>query len=1282
MAALAFTACGPTEQPPQDKVGVAEENLAIAGLFATGVDNLGAPLAIGGVDGHYTLTSNDPLLPGPSALVVTPHAGWTANTGSSTWISAQASTAGNMGSAYTYTATFSLVAVDPATASISGKWACDGTCTVSINGTAISQAIAGGPGALTAFSIPSGSPFQLGTNTLSFQVKDTAGPQGIHVNSITGKVAVCSIDSQCAANQYCNTQTTNCASKVANGGAIPVVASHTPPLTGVCNAAVGVAVCVSGVCDTIDDKCGYANGDGACDAMSGPTVCRSGICSVQGSCLGAGNCLADADCAAGKWCNETTGTCTLQITNGSAIPSDPPHVNPALNGTCTQAAGALVCKSLVCDTDNLCGYRDGDGMCTAITGATVCRSTHCSLSGVCVKTAGGCNIDPDCPGKWCNEGTNACTSLVANGAAMPIDAPHVNPTLDGTCTQIAASLVCAGKVCSTVDNKCGYLNGEGPCDSMTGATVCRSTHCSATGFCVKIAGGCNVDADCSGKWCNETTNTCTSFVANGSAMPIDATHMNPILDGTCNPAAASLVCASQVCSVSDNKCGYVNGDGPCDAASEGTVCRSKHCTTGGTCVKVAGGCNVDSDCAASEWCNQTTNLCVAKSTNGQALPVSMHTPVNLDGQCNPPEAAVACLSGACDVSDMLCGLALGHGPCAGSPGVCRSNACSVAGTCEPLGGCNVDADCPMQWCNEVAHACKALLSNGTPIPTDAAHANPALTGKCTAMAGSLVCASGVCDTVDDKCGYADGDGMCTMGNANIVCRSGLCNAGGKCAPASGCASDTDCTGGKWCDETAHACAPKLDNGGTIPNDPAHANPTLNGKCAQAAAVLVCNSGVCDAVDDKCGYADGDGACNAGNASTLCRSGGCGPQSGLCTPVGGCALDGDCTADQYCDTSAFACVAKLANGQAIPKLTKHTPPVDGKCTQASGAVVCASGVCDPSDDKCGYASGDGACTDMNAPTVCRSMKCGAMGPNAGKCVDCDTDMQCTKAAPVCVANLCVQCDKANATLCGDNTPACDDATNTCVACDGDSGSGAGHPCVIQPFCHLTGANQGSCGLCSTDAECVSHGSVACDKATGACVGTCSKDTDCPSKDWCDAPAGGMGNCVAKLANGTALPAKPAEVAQCTMDVGARVCVSGICDTKDDTCGLAPGDGSCKDDSACRTTLCDVAKGTCKPAPCASDSACAPGQFCGIDGSCISALAPGGLCTRSSQCASNLCEAGQCQDPNASSGCSTPASTPASTPDSGRPDSKGALTLLGLAALAWTRRRASGSRSRSH
>jgi hypothetical protein len=437
-----------------EAVGTTSEALAVSGLFATGVDASGAPLAAGSTDPHYKLSSNDLLFPGPAAIVVNAAGGWAANTATSKWISVQASTAGTTLATYTYTTTFTLSGVDPATATLSGQWACDDSCVLNLNGTQVAQNPRPAWGAVASFTVPAGSTFQLGTNTLAFAtVNTTGGPTGLQVVSLSGTVSGCDNDNQCGAAQFCNTQTAACVGKLSNGTAIPTITGHTPALTGACTAPVGTAVCVAGVCDPVDSKCGYANGDGMCTAMNGATVCRSGMCSANGACKPSGGCSVDADCEAG-WCNEGAQMCEGQLPNGDSIPSDPTHTSPTLNGTCTPAAATLVCQSRVCDVhDNKCGYADGDGTCTA-NAATVCRSGLCSVSGVC-EPSGGCDADGDCPtGDWCNEAFHQCTAKLPNGAPIPNDPPHTSPTLNAACTPAAAVLVCQSGLCDTTTNDC------------------------------------------------------------------------------------------------------------------------------------------------------------------------------------------------------------------------------------------------------------------------------------------------------------------------------------------------------------------------------------------------------------------------------------------------------------------------------------------------------------------------------------------------------------------------------------------------------------------------------------------------------------------------------------------------------------------------------------------------------------------------------------------------------------------------------------------------------------
>jgi len=511
VAALAGAVACSAAPSATERVASTSSDLAIGDLFATGVSATGAAVAAGTVDLHYTLSSNDAAFPGPHAIAVAANLAWTGNTATSSWISIQVSGAGAANAVYTYTTTFTLAA-NPATAMLNGSWAADDSVTLLLNGTAVAERAASAYGSATAFAVPAGSPFRLGTNTLAFAtVNSGGGPTGLQVVTLTGSVAECVTDAQCTPAQFCDTATNACTAKLANGTAVPVIAGHVPPLDGTCSMPVGTAVCASGVCDTKDALCGFANGDGPCVAGAAP-VCRSGECSVAQVCEPTGGCEADADCTAGMWCDESTTTCTAQLLNGAPVPTDPLHTSPTLNGTCTVPVGMLVCASDVCDTkDGDCGFADGDGPCTTVNGPTVCRSGACSALGVC-EAAGGCVRDTDCTGgRWCDETAATCTAKLANGTTLPIDAPHASPTLDGECIPGAAALVCVSGVCDIKDNKCGYANEDGSCDSTSGGVVCRSLACSVDGAC-EPPGGCNVDGDCTGAMpeCDPTTHACVA----------------------------------------------------------------------------------------------------------------------------------------------------------------------------------------------------------------------------------------------------------------------------------------------------------------------------------------------------------------------------------------------------------------------------------------------------------------------------------------------------------------------------------------------------------------------------------------------------------------------------------------------------------------------------------------------------------------------------------------------------------------------------------------------------
>ena len=248
--------------------------------YATGVDNAGVSLADGSIDRHYGLvSSSDPGFPGPNSFVIDnayPIPPWVANSTSSRWTGVQPNGSnGASGGVYTYRQTFTINGLSPSFADLAGNWACDDTCIIKLNGTTV--VTSSGFSAYTAFSIPNGSPFVTGVNTLDFIVTNSGGgPTGLRVDGLTGSV-FSSTPTQCT--------------------------TTLPPIGG----ALGTRACTSGVCDNTDNKCGYAVGSGPCTAGNAATVCRTGTCS-GGVC--SGTCNGNYQSGTSSPCGATNPICS------------------------------------------------------------------------------------------------------------------------------------------------------------------------------------------------------------------------------------------------------------------------------------------------------------------------------------------------------------------------------------------------------------------------------------------------------------------------------------------------------------------------------------------------------------------------------------------------------------------------------------------------------------------------------------------------------------------------------------------------------------------------------------------------------------------------------------------------------------------------------------------------------------------------------------------------------------------------------------------------------------
>jgi MYXO-CTERM domain-containing protein len=316
-----------------------------------------------------------------------------------------------------------------------------------------------------------------------------------------------------------------------------------------------------------------------------------------------------------------------------------------------------------------------------------------------------------------------------------------------------------------------------------------------------------------------------------------------------------------------------------------------------------------------------------------------------------------------------------------------------------------------------------------------------------------------------------------------------------------------------------------------------------------------------------------------------------------------------------------------------------------------AAVCPTGNGTPRADETLHQVCTGACgkTTMGTQTVYKCSPCdgGFGGGTANACP--------SASAPACVAGVCKACD-------GDNM-----VMGAMAACG-----------TANPFCKT----DGSCGKCTTDAQCTettkNHGAGAnkCDTVKGSCANGCTVATeaaDCKNstRPWCDVQSGaGVGLCQEKQPNGTAIPNRDADTAadkgKCNDANAAKFCASAKCDVVDNKCGLADG-------SPCTA----AEEALCRAERCGTDNKCASleGGVCDTDANCRD----GG------KCITNHCTK-QTMGASSSSSGSSGAAQPAAGGDSsgcgcttGSPSSNGVM-FVGVAAVvtAFVRRRRNSRR----
>lgn len=151
----------------------------ILGLYDTGVDGFGAPLAENAVDTHWLVSGASPFVYDNPGYMKTSDARFIAQ---------------NVGGGYvtnpnSYTLTFFLAANRVSSAQLSGFFEADNYATAFLNGHQLAQDIQGTAyenfQSLTAFNATSVD-FQSNLNTLTFVVTDTGPPAALLVSGLNG----------------------------------------------------------------------------------------------------------------------------------------------------------------------------------------------------------------------------------------------------------------------------------------------------------------------------------------------------------------------------------------------------------------------------------------------------------------------------------------------------------------------------------------------------------------------------------------------------------------------------------------------------------------------------------------------------------------------------------------------------------------------------------------------------------------------------------------------------------------------------------------------------------------------------------------------------------------------------------------------------------------------------------------------------------------------------------------------------------------------------------------
>lgn len=365
--------------------------------------------------------------------------------------------------------------------------------------------------------------------------------------------------------------------------------------------------------------------------------------------------------------------------------------------------------------------------------------------------------------------------------------------------------------------------------------------------------------------------------------------------------------------------------------------------------------------------------------------------------------------------------------------------------------------------------------------------------------GKICNLNGACVDPPAECGTDD---QCPSGQVCVI-RDGAANV---CRP--GCAADTDCEAGRYCNTADKQCQP-----GCRSNDECGEGETcdLAGTHQCGCEATSCPQGkVCDPTSKKC----------IEQTATSCADLNCDSSQGLycdqptltcvqgCVPAAG--TPNSCPDGEFCDQNTGSCVSNSCPGED-PNQCQGDPDFplwnatfcacveclgDTDCDQGAGETCNANGQCFACTTACGSAAGAQSCggaTPYCVSDCCVECVGAADCPSGQICLDgsCGNPPSCANDPTVCPtgytcnAGVCQPpatggtCDPQNPTSCPTGT-FCDPTTGTCQGAGGGFG----------------------CGLCNADCTC--DNGLSCD---GFLCGGCTTQigfpptSNCPSGQVC-------------------------------------------------------------------------------------------------------------------------------------------------------------------------------------